>query len=142
MKKKYFLVFLVLVMAMFLTSCSGITTPALNVDQEEEIKEVVANYWTALSNKQYSLAKSYCIPYGNAFYAVEEYQNSLDYSFATLNWNVYTNWVAVTGNDSIVNIDLTLKVTVCFENICSEENETLYNFPMDLTKIEGVWKLI
>ena len=142
MKNKCYLLVLVLMVTMFLVSCSGVTTSIIEVNQEEEIKEIVVNYWSALSNKQYSLAKSYCIPYGNAFYAVEEYQNSLDYSFATLNWNVYTNWVAVTGNDSIVNIDLTLKVTVCFEDICSDESETIYNWPMHLTKIGGAWKLI
>lgn len=142
MKKNVFLIILVLVTAMFLVSCSGVTTSIIESNQEEEIKEIVVNYWSALSNKQYSLAKSYCIPYGNAFYVVEEYQNSLDYSFAILKWNVYINWVAVTGNDAIVNIDLTLKVTVCFEDICSDESESLSNYTMYLIKSNGTWKII
>jgi len=142
MKKKYFFVISFLVLAIFLVGCSGATTPVLDVDQEEEIKDIIANYWSALSDRQYSLAKSYCIPYGNAYYAVEEYQNNFDYSYATLNWNVYINWVAVTGNNAIANVDLTLNVTVCFEDICSDENETLNNYSMYLIKSNEAWKLI
>ena len=141
MKKKYFLVILVLVMAMFLASCSGVTTPTLDVDQEEEIKEIVANYWTALSNRQYSLAKNYCIAHGDFYNLAEEYQNMPYFGSTTMIFTSYINWVKITGNNTTVNTNITISVNVCFEDICSEESETLYNFPMNLTKIGGAWKL-
>jgi len=141
MKNKVLLLFFAIFFVLILIGCSGVIPVIPGENQEEKVKEVINNYWSALSNKQYSLAKSYCIPYGNAYYAVEEYQNNFDYSYATLNWNVYINWVAITENNAIANVDLNLNVTVCFEDICSDASETLYNYPMYLAKISGAWKL-
>lgn len=59
----------------------------------------------------------------------------------TVVFTSYINWVKITGNNATANIDLTITVTVCFEDICSDASETLYNYPMYLTKINGVWKL-
>jgi hypothetical protein len=56
-----------LVLAVFLSGCSGVTIPSPDVNQEEEIKEVVNGYWSALSNRQYSLAKNYCMPHTEIF---------------------------------------------------------------------------
>lgn len=138
MKKKYFLAILILMMTIFLIGCS-ITTPEIN--QEMEINITVTKYWLALSDRQYELAKTYCIPYGEAYYAVEEYQSLFDYDYLTLNWTPYIKWVKIIGNKATVNMDITLVVTVCFENICSSESETFYDCFIGLTKNIGAWKL-
>ena len=64
-----------------------------------------------------------------------------DYDYITLNWTTYINWIKIIGNKATVNINITLFVTVCFEDICSSESETLYNYSMYLTKIDSIWKL-
>lgn len=141
MKRKCFFVILFLILAIFLSGCSGVTTPILEVNQEEVVKEIVANYWIALSNRQYELAKTYCVPNGKAYQAVEEYQSMPYFGSITIVFTSYINWVEITGNNATVNTNITINVTVCFEDICSDESETLYNYSMDLTKSNGAWKL-
>lgn len=139
MKRKILLSVFIIFLVLALVGCGVI----LNISQKEEIKEVVVNYWSALSNKQYELAKTYCMLYGDIYYAVEEYQNLLDYfdyDYITLNWTPYINWVKIIGNKAIVDMDITLVSTVCFEDICSSESETVYNYSMYLIKIDGDWK--
>ena len=51
MKKKYFLIILFLIFAIFLVGCSD----------KKKIEKVVDNYWLVLSNQQYELAKTYCV---------------------------------------------------------------------------------
>jgi hypothetical protein len=139
MKKKILLSVFVVSLALILIGCSGVTPIIPDVNQEEEIRGTVNNYWSALSNKQYELAKIYCIPHGNAYCMVEEYQNLFDYDYVTLNWTPHINYVEINGNEATVNIDIALIVTVCFEDICSTESEILYNYPMYLIRIDDIW---
>ena len=143
MKRKWFFVILFLVLAIFVSGCSGggIITPATGENQKEEIKAIVTNYWLALSNREYELAKTYCVPNGKAYQAVEEYQSMPYLESSTLTWTPYFNSIIITGNNANVNMDITLIVTVCFENICSDASETLRNFFMYLTITNGIWKL-
>jgi hypothetical protein len=127
--------------AIFLSGCSRVTIPSPDVNQEEEIKEVVNGYWSALSNRQYSLAKNYCMPYGNFYNAVEGYQSIPYFESTTMTWITYINWVNITGNNATVNANITLNVTVCFGDICATESETLSNTSINLTKTSGNWKL-
>jgi len=138
MKKKILLSFFTIFIVFSLIGC-GVT---LDTNQKEQtIKEVINNYWLALSNKQYELAKTYCIPYGDAYNAVENYQNLFDYDYITINWDSYINWINIIGNEAVANIKLVLNVTVCFDNICSTQTETLYNYSMYLIEIYNIWKL-
>ena len=144
MKRKYIFVVLFLILAMFLVGCSGDgipTTPGISITDEAKVKSVIQDYWLALSNRQYELAKTYCILNGKFYLLAEEYQDMPYFGFSTLTWNAYFNYIEINGNSAKANINLTLIVTVCFEDICSTESETLYNCPMYLTKISGVWKL-
>ena len=138
MKKKTILSIFVMFLVLALIGCSGVTP---DLYQEDKVAKTIVNYWSALSNKQYELAKTYCVPYGDAYYAVEEYQSLFDYDYITLNWIIVYNWVKIIRNEAIVNMDINLIVTVCLEDICSNESETLYNYSMYLIKINGDWKL-
>ena len=147
MKRKYFLVILfLLVVTMFLVGCSGggiPTTPGISITDEAKVKSVLQDYWLALSNRQYELAKTYCILNGKFYLLTEEYQDMPYFEGETLTWNPYFNYIEINGNNAKVNINLTLTVIVCFEDICSDAtSETLNNLSMDLTKISGYWKLI
>ena len=144
MKRKYIFVVLFLILAMFLVGCSGDgipTTPGISITDEAEIKSVIQDYWLALSNRQYELAKTYCIPFGDFYNLAEEYQDMPYFEGSTLTWNAYFNYIEINGNSAKANINLTLVVTVCFEDICSSESETINNLSMDLTKSNGTWKL-
>ena len=141
MKKKVFLLVFVIFLVLALIGCAGVTSIIPDLYQEDKVIKVVVNYWSALSNKQYGLAKTYCMPYGNAYYAVEGYQSLFDYNYMTLDWISYINWVKIIGSKATVNMNVTLIVTVCFEDICSSESETLYNYYIYLAKIDDDWKL-
>ena len=141
MKNKVLLLFFAIFFVLILIGCSGVIPVIPDENQEEKVKEVINNYWSALSNKQYELAKTYCIPYADAYHAVEEYQNMFDYDYMTLDWITYINWVKIIGSKATVNINITLNVTVCFGDICSSESENLFNYLMYLIKIDDIWKL-
>jgi hypothetical protein len=141
MKKQKIILIGMIILVLLLIGCSGTTPIIPSVNQEEQIKEVVNGYWSALSNRQYSLAKSYCIKNGQFYNAVEEYQNMPYFGSTIRTWNPYINWVKITGNNATANVNITLTVTICFDDICSTESETIYNFPMDLIKLSGNWEL-
>ena len=145
MKRKYFFVILFLTFAIFLVGCGGTgipTTPETSITDEAKVKSVIQYYWLALSNRQYELAKSYCIPFGDFYSLAEEYQNMPYFGSTTVVFTSYINWVKITGNNATVNTNITISVTVCFGDICAEESETLHNYSMDLIKSNGTWKLI
>jgi len=103
----------------FLVGCGGTgipTTPEISINDEAEVESVIQDYCLALSNRQYELAKSYCIPFGDFYNLAEEYQNMPYFGSTTM---VFTH-----------------------EDICAEESEILYNYSMDLIKSNGTWKLI
>ena len=137
MKKKFLLSVFIIFLVLVLVGCGIIP----DISQKEEIKEVINNYWSALSNKQYELAKTYCMLYGDAYYAVEDYQSLSDYDYVTINWTHNINWIKIIGNNATVNMIIILDVTVCLEDICSSQNEILNNYSMYLSKIDGIWKL-
>jgi len=132
---------LALILAIFLSGCgsSGIVTPATD---EAKVKSVIQDYWFALSNRQYELAKTYCILNGIYYLNVEEYQDIPYVESSTWTFKPYFNYIEITGNNAKANINLTSTVTVCFGDTCSDESETIYNWSMHLTKISGAWKLI
>ncbi|MGE4412432.1 MAG: hypothetical protein AB7E45_01885 [Candidatus Caldatribacteriota bacterium] len=140
-KQKIFLSMLILLLTLTILGCSSNNPVIPNMNQEEEIKAIVNNYWSALSNRQYSLAKSYCVTNGNFYTLAEEYQNMPYLESSTIEFNANINWVEITGNIATVNTNITIIVIVCFEDICADDSETLNNFSMELIKTGGEWKL-
>lgn len=129
---------LFLILAIFLSGCGGIVTPDTS---EAQIEGTVNDYWLALSNRQYELAKSYCILNGEFYYLAEQYQDMPYIGSSTIRFIPYFNWIEVTGNNAKANINLTIIATVCFADVCSTGSETLYNYPIYLARISGDWKL-
>lgn len=140
MRNRLLLLIFIIFLTFALIGCSGIITPPL-LDNEEKILIIVNDYWLALSNREYELAKTYCILNGNAYQAVEEYQDMPYFESSTMIWTCYFNDVEVNGNSAEMNINLSLTVTFCFDEICSSESETINNVTMYLTKVNGIWKL-
>ncbi|PKP58964.1 hypothetical protein CVT91_07545 [Candidatus Atribacteria bacterium HGW-Atribacteria-1] len=73
MKKKYYFVILFLVLAIFLSGCSGVVTPS---SDGVVCKNLLKGFYTALSNQNFTQALSYCKSGGITF----DYVNNL--------WNI------------------------------------------------------
>jgi uncharacterized protein YceK len=65
-KRKYFLVVLFLTLAIFLSGCGGIVTPATD---EAKIKSVIYDYFLAINDQNWSKAKNCCIYESDRYYA-------------------------------------------------------------------------
>lgn len=140
MKKLNLILIGILILAFILASCSGIIPSPVNHDKE--IILVVNDYLLALSNKEYELAKTYCVLNGDAYKFVEQYQSMPYIGSFTLVFTAYLNDIEyINMNNAKVNIDLTITATVCIDDICSSSSETLKNYTMFLIKTPGNWKL-
>lgn len=109
MKRKYFLVGLFLILAMFLSGCSGggIVTPATD---EAKIRSVIYEQVLAVNDQNWSKAKSYCIYGSDAYYKVcmvEDMFNNLlmicndltiSASMIIYNVSIYGNYSEVYGD--------------------------------------------
>lgn len=140
MEKKILLSVFVVFLVLALVGC--VIVP--DVSQKEEIKEVINNYWSALSNRQYSLAKSYCIPNGNFYNNVDLviiYQDIPYYDLSKATWIPYINWVCIIDNKAVANIDITVNYAICFEGIYTDVSGMMKDYSIDLIKIAGDWKL-
>ena len=133
MKRKYYFVILFFILAIFLSGCSGITTPILEVNQEEKVKETVTNYWSAMSNSQYELAKTYCMSYGYFYGLAFAGQNATYYNYVTAVFTPVINWVEINGNKATVKANLIMDTNI--------GSITLYDYTMGLIKIGSAWKL-
>jgi len=140
MKRKYFLIILLLVLSIFISGCSdgGIATPA---NDEAKIKGVLYDYCLALNDQNWSKAKSYCIYGSDSYYNVcvkedavqvlYQYCNvvSLTYYIDIINVNVNGNYA-----DAYINVQSV--VTACGYAENYNINQTAY-----LQKIGTNWKL-
>jgi len=140
MKRKLFLVGLVLVLVMFLVGCSGggIVTPATD---EAKIKSVINEYFLAISNQNWSKAKSYCVYGSDRYYAtcqIETIVNTL-YSYCnTVTINAYADIqnVSIYGNYSEAYCYISLLITACGYY----DSDSKYGY-YDLEKIGNNWKI-
>ena len=139
MKRKLFLIVLVLIIAMFLVGCSGgIVTP----DGEEwAIKSVVNEYYLALNNLDFNKAKSYCVYGSDQYYAVcqgEALVNNLYLycSIITINVVIDIQNVSINGNYATVSGYTSYLLTGCGYFEADDGYSKFY-----LQKIGNSWKL-
>jgi len=140
MKKKYFLVILFLLLAIFLTGCSGggIVTPA---NDEAAIKNVIYDWSLALNDMNWSKAKGYCINGSDMYYAVEQIEDLVNTLYALCNqvtMNVVVNIqdVSINGSYSDVYCSILYYTTYCSYYETDEVNGYLH-----LQKIGNSWKM-
>jgi hypothetical protein len=140
LKRKYFLLVLVLILTIFLVGCSsgGIVIPATD---EAKIKGVLYDYCLALNDQDWSKAKSYCIYGSEVYYNVcvkEDLINAL-YSYCnvvTLTYNIDIINIDIDGNYAQVYIHTTALLTACGYYETSDNYE--YG---NLQKVGSNWKL-
>jgi hypothetical protein len=96
-------------------------------NDEKAIEELINYYWYSISVGSYDLAKIYCIPDGNAYNVVEEYE---DLNYSNLEFIVNYNWTKIIEDEAIVSIDLII--------IKSNESEVVCDYIMYLTKSSSI----
>lgn len=75
MKRKVLISFLVILLILALTGC-GMVPPGESA--EDMAEESVYHYWRAIINRQYELAKFYCIPDGVWYNKVDEWEEYIN----------------------------------------------------------------
>ncbi len=128
MKRKVLLSLFFITLILALVGC-GQPYPGYNPDwvPEDDIIELVNYYWYSISVSCYDLAKTCCIPDGNAYNVVEEYE---DLNYSNLEFVVNYNWIKIIEDEAIVSIDLII--------IKSNENEVVCDYIMYLTKSSSI----
>ena len=143
MKKKLFFVVLVLVLAIFLSGCSGMVAPDSNdVGGDFYICEnLLKGYYTALSNRNYTQALSYCKSGGIMYKFVNsEWDLALDYPNLYFTYEIYNVY-----NFSYLSyyVDLDYDFSSTQHDIYGGTYDTKYHYGMSslFEKVNGEWKL-
>ena len=149
MKRKGILSLTFLVLVIFLTGCTGgVVTP---LTDEAKIENVIKEFCLALSNKNWSIAKSYCV-YGSEIYnKLVEFEESWNDgiivietcgggSFYVDDINYIAEYIGeININGEYAEAYVYLKSTFMFNNdIISEYYEEGW---LLLQRINGDWKL-
>ena len=127
MKKKTLFLVLVLFLILALIGCRMIPEDDPNWTDEKAIEELINYYWYSISVGSYDLAKIYCIPDGDAYNVVEEYE---DLNYSNLEFIVNYNWIKIIEDEAIVSINLII--------IKSNESEVVCDYIMYLTKSSSI----
>jgi len=143
MRRKYFLIVLFLILAIFLNGCSiGIVIPVIPDHNEEKIRSVVQNYYSALNNQNWNKAKSYCVYGSDKYYKtcrIEDKINTLYFycNFVTINTYVDISDVSIYGNYSQVYCYVSATIRACGYVVDSTSG---YG-SLHLQKMGNRWKL-
>ena len=134
MKRKYFLVILFLILAIFLSGC-GIVT------DEGKIRDVIDEYFLAISNQDWNKAEGFCIYDSDLYYETcifEDYINSLYQfsSFVIVNCQVDIFDIIITGNYARAYIDG--RITILTDDFFKTNNSAGYFY---LQKVDNDWKV-
>jgi len=127
MKGKILLLAFVIFLILVLVGCEMIADGDPDWNDEKAIKELIDYYWYSISVGCYDLAKIYCIPDGDAYNVVEEYE---DLNYSNLEFIVNYNWIKIIEDEAIVSIDLII--------IKSNESEVVCDYIMYLTKSSSI----
>ena len=134
MKRKYFLVVLFLILAMFLSGCGIIT-------DEEKVRDIIDEYFLAISDQDWDKAKSYCIYESNVYYEtcfLEDQINALYQSsyFVIIIFRVDIFDIKIIGNYANAYIDGSL--TIITDDFSITNNSSGYFY---LKKVYNDWKI-
>jgi len=132
MKKKYFLVVLFLILAIFLSGCGIIT-------DEEKVRNIIDGYFLAISAQDWDKAKSYCMYGSDVYYETcdfEDYIDSLYPSVVIINHLIDIFKIVITGNYASSYIDGSFTIIIDDQSMTADSSGYLY-----LQKVSDNWKL-
>ena len=105
MKRKVLISFLVIILILALTGC--VVAPELTTDKSLA-EETVYNYWQAIINRQYELAKCYCIIDGIWCNKVDEWEEYINInsegecSFLIIYFDKFYKPTEIIGDNAVV----------------------------------------
>jgi len=132
MKRKYFLVVLFLILAIFLVGCGIIT-------DEEKIRDVIDEYFLAINNQDWDKARSYCIYNSGVYYETcdfEDYIDSLYPSVVIINCQVDIFDTIITGDYASAYIDGSFTIITDDHPVTDNSSGHFY-----LQKVDNDWKI-
>ena len=127
MRKKIVLSVLIIFLILTLAGCGN----------KEAIEKVIDDYWLALSNRQYELAQTYCIPDGSKYKYVEKLRKEQDPTIKTTFTSCITKWNWVKAGDAFVSTEMVITATGILGMSATETSPSV-EF---LDKAGGTWKL-
>jgi len=139
MKRKYFLIVLFLILAIFLSGCgSGIVTPATD---EAKIKSVINEYFLAINDQNWSKAKNCCVYGSDRYYAtcvLEDAINALYQSYGSVTITIFVTISDVSVNGSYASAygNGTMVIIAGYYSESGSASATYY-----LQKIGNIWKI-
>ena len=105
MKRKILILFLAILLILALTGCA--VTPELITDKFL-VEETVYNYWQAIINRQYGLAKCFCVIGGIWYNKVDEWEEYIntnsegECSFLIIYFDKFYKPTEIIGCDAVV----------------------------------------
>jgi hypothetical protein len=138
-KKKKLLVIFVLLIAFFITGCTA--PPTYTGSDEAKIESVIKQFFSALNNQNWSKAKSCCVYDSDAFEAICEFENDVNYlemicGYVKIITYVNVDNISISGNYAYVICDASLSISACGVT----ENNSEYGY-LELNKIGNSWKI-
>jgi len=143
MRKVYFLVILFLILAIFLSSCGVITPDIDEVGEDFYICEnLLRGYYTALSNRNYTQALSYCKPGGVMYkFANSMWDLALDYPEFYHTYQIYNVYNFSHPTSYYVNAKYDFSATQHDTYGGTYGTKYYYGFAAPFEKVNGVWKM-
>lgn len=143
MKRKRLLILAILVLAIFLSGCSGgIVTPSTD---EAKIKSVINEYFSALNDQNWSKARSYCVYESELYNDVVQLENTVNtYCFPD------TCYIVIVIYPTIIDVYINSGILSCVycqindfstaggNNLNNTQSYIMY---YHLEKIGNSWKL-
>ena len=139
MKRKSILLLSILILAIFLTGCTGgVVTPATD---EAKIKSVIQDYFLAINDQNWSKAKNCCVYGSDRYYAtcvLEDAVNALYQYTSTVTITCFVTISNVTINGSYASAygSGTMVITAGYYYDSGSASATYY-----LQKVGNSWKI-
>ena len=138
MKRKSLFLIVFMILAVFLSGCNGVITPATD---EAKIKGVIHEYFLAINDQNWSKAKSYCVYGSDRYYAtcvLEDAINALYQSYGSVTITIFVTIsdVSVSGSYATAYGNGTMVIIAGYYSESGSASATYY-----LQKVGNSWKI-
>ena len=138
MKRKSLFLIVFMILAVFLSGCNGVITPATD---EAKVKSVIHEYFLAINDQNWSKAKSCCVYGSDRYYAtcvLEDAINALYQSYGSVTITIFVTIsdVSVSGSYATAYGNGTMVIIAGYYSESGSASATYY-----LQKIGNSWKI-
>ena len=138
MNRKYLFLVAFIILAVFLSGCNGVITPATD---EAKVKSVINEYFLAINDQNWSKAKSCCVYGSDRYYAtcvLEDAINALYQSYGSVTITIFVTIsdVSVSGSYATAYGNGTMVIIAGYYSESGSASATYY-----LQKVGNSWKI-